>query len=414
MIDRKTWKERFAAGGVCEFRQNYEFFYKWLLNKVCACFVINGLPETINQTFLKTNLIENGMICITDFEDKLYACIGDLGGYPDEYYIPTLYTIANPVLGSKQVFRRDFEEHKQNGVVIFNTSEDALYADCNAGGLYQLINQTATLLADNIISINANQINSRVAAFFTADSEAQAAAGEIILKKMYAGRPYQILRSDLVEKININPMATASTSSNITELVELNNYIISNFMQSIGVRANDLRKRERMITDEINVQNDYLQLSVLEMLASWQRGFNETSEHYKKILKGSRIAVTLNPAIIDLVFDPEKQAANNVPRGTMPANQTYEEPEETTEEQTAEPEEEPEPESNETSHETEPENETEPEEIKEEIENTNEAVEIIAEAAGGEEDAESGRDSDGPTMANDTGDGRQDSTGSSV
>lgn len=409
MIDRKTWKERFAAGGVCEFRQNYDFFYKWLLNKVCACFVINGLPETVNQTFLKSNLIEDGMICVTDFNNNLYACIGDLGGYPDEYYIPALYTIANPILGSKQVFRRDFDGHKQNGVVIFNTAEDAMYADCNAGGLYQLINQTATLLADNIISINANQINSRVAAFFTADSEAQAAAGEIILKKMYAGRPYQILRSDLVEKINVNPMAAASTSSNITELVELHNYIISNFMQSIGIRANDLRKRERMITDEINVQNDYLQLSVLEMLASWKKGFDEVNKLYD-----TEISVTLNPAIIDLVFDPEKQAAANVPRGTMPVGQTEEEQEETTEEQPAEQEEEPELENNETAQKTEPETEIEPEEIKEEIYNKNEAVEIIAEAAGGEEDAESGRDSDGETVADDTGDRRPDGTGSSV
>lgn len=409
MIDRKTWKERFAAGGVCEFRQNYEFFYKWLLNKVCACFVINGLPETVNQTFLKTNLIEDGMICVTDFNNHLYACIGDLGGYPDEYYIPVLYTIANPILGSKQVFRRDFDGHTQNGVVIFNTAEDAMYNDCNAGGLYQLINQTATLLADNIISINANQINSRVAAFFTADSEAQAAAGEIILKKMYAGRPYQILRSDLVEKININPMATASTSSNITELVELHNYIISNFMQSIGIRANDLRKRERMITDEINVQNDYLQLSVMEMLASWKKGFDQVNKLY-----GTEISVTLNPAIIDLVFDHEKQAANNVPRGTMHAGQTEELQEETTEEQTEEPAEEPEPENNETAQETEPETEIEPEEIAEEIENKNEAVEIIAEAAGGEEDAESGRYSNGETVADDTGNGRPYSTSGSV
>ena len=371
--------------------------------------MVNGLPATVNQTFLKSNLIEDGMICITDFNDNLYACIGDLGGYPDEYYIPALYTIANPVLGSKQVFRRDFDGHKQNGVVIFNTSEDALYNDCNAGGLYQLINQTATLLADNIISINANQINSRVAAFFTADSEAQAAAGEIILKKMYAGRPYQILRSDLVEKINVNPMATASTSSNITELVELHNYIISNFMQSIGIRANDLRKRERMITDEINVQNDYLQLSVLEMLASWKKGFDEVNALY-----GTEISVTLNPAIIDLVFDPEKQASNNVPRGTMPAGQSEEAPEETTEEQPEEPAEEPEPENNETAQETGPETEIEPEEIAEEISNKNEAVEIIAEAAGGEEGDEIGRDSNGQTVADDTGNGRPYSTSGSV
>ena len=164
-----------------------------------------------------------------------------------------------------------------------------------------------------------------------------------------------------------------------------------------------------MITDEINVQNDYLQLSVLEMLTSWKKGFDEVNKLY-----GTEISVTLNPAIIDLVFDPEKQAANNVPRGTMHAGQTEELQEETTEEQTEEPAEEPEPENNETAQETEAKTEIEPEEIAEEISNKNEAVEIIAEAAGGEEGDEIGRDSDGQTVADDTGDGRPYSTSGSV
>jgi len=57
------------------------------------------------------------------------------------------------------------------------------------------------LLADNIVSINCAQINTRVEAVFTADSEGQAVAGEAVLKKLYSGQPYQVLRSDLVEKM---------------------------------------------------------------------------------------------------------------------------------------------------------------------------------------------------------------------
>lgn len=364
----KHWKERYSTGGVCDFRQNYDFYFKWLLNKVAACFVINGLPDTVDQTYLKTELILSGNCCITDFDGKLYACAGSVGGRPNEYYIPTQYIIANPVLGSKTV---DFYGDNKNGIVIWNTELDKIYAGASwyCSGLYQLINQTATMLADNVISINANQINSRVCTFFTADSESQAVAGETILKQMYAGRPYQILRSDLIEKININPAATASTSSNITELVELNNYIISNFMQSIGVKANNLRKRERMITGEIESQNDYLELSVLEMLASWQRGFNAVNDLY-----GPDISVTLNPASIDVVTETEEEPA------AMPAASEAEQ--ETTEESKPEETEEP------AAMPAAVEPEETPEQIAEEIENKNEEVRIIAEAAAGEGEEE--------------------------
>lgn len=284
---KKHWKERFNDGGICDFKKNYDFYWKWLLSKTCSCVYIKNLPETLDEFYIKSTLFVDGDICITDFDGKLYACIGAPGGEPNEYYSPTIYTIANPILGSKMV------KIGQDGVVIYNTPLDRYIP----GGLSGLIDQTATLLADNVISINSNQINSRVAAFFTAESEAQAAAGEAILKKMYAGAPYLVLRSDLIEKLGINPCATANVSANLTELVELNNYIIANYFQSIGIRSNNIRKKSHLLQDEVDIQNDYLQLSILEIITSWQKGFDEVNEMY-----GTDIQVELNPALIDTLL----------------------------------------------------------------------------------------------------------------
>ena len=284
---KKHWKERFNDGGICDFKKNYDFYWKWLLSKTCSCVYIKNLPETLDEFYIKSTLFVDGDICITDFDGKLYACIGAPGGEPNEYYSPTIYTIANPILGSKMV------KIGQDGVVIYNTPLDRYVP----GGLSGLIDQTATLLADNVISINSNQINSRVAAFFTAESEAQAAAGEAILKKMYAGAPYLVLRSDLIEKLGINPIATANVSANLTELVELNNYIIANYFQSIGIRSNNIRKKSHLLQDEVDIQNDYLQLSILEIITSWQKGFDEVNEKY-----GTNIQVELNPALIDTLL----------------------------------------------------------------------------------------------------------------
>ena len=295
-----NWQMK-SKGGVCDFKENYNFFFKWLCNKVMSCFIIrydkdNEMLSDFNNEYFKLNLLLDGNICVTDFRNKLYPCIGNLGGEPDEYYCPKKFIIANPILGSKEV------KIGEDGVVIFNSSIDRFSYCGNSiifdSGLYDLISQTATLLADNIISINCQQINSRVIAFFTADSEPQAAAGEIILKKMYAGKPYQILRQDLLEKITVNPINTAAASSNITELVELNNYIIANFFQAIGVKSNNVMKRERLINSEIDSQNDYLKLSLLEILSSWQKGLDEVNRLY-----GTDFSVELNPALINEIIE---------------------------------------------------------------------------------------------------------------
>ena len=289
-----NWQERYGDGGICDFQMNYDFYFKWLLNKLMKLFVITGLEDTrINEKYLKSQLILDGNICITEFNGDIYAVSGYLGGEPDEYYVPVLYTIANPVLGSKQVYRKDWKGNEQNGVIIFNTDIDELYEESWSGGLYDLVSQTATLLADNIVSINCQQINSRVQAFFTADGEAQALTGEAVLKKMYAGSPYQILRSDIVDKLTVNPISGTGVANNITQLVELQNFIVANFFQSVGVRSNDIMKRERLIKAEIEEQNDMVTLSLLEMITSWEKGFREVNEFYDK-----DIHVQLNPVLL--------------------------------------------------------------------------------------------------------------------
>lgn len=355
------WKERFNAGGICDFRKNYEFYFKWLLNKTASCFYIKNLPDTIDEFYIKQTLLLDGDIGITDFDGKVYAVNGAPSGQPDEYYVPTQYTVANPILGSK-IFTRGVD-----GAVVYNTPLDKYLA----GGLFGLIDQTATLLADNIISINCNQINSRVTAVFTADSDAQAIAGEVILKKMYTGAPYNIVRSDIIEKIGVNPIATSATSQNLTELVELNNYIIANYFQSIGIKSNDIRKKAHILEDEINSQNNYLQISILEILTSWQKGFDEVNKLYDL-----DIQVELNPALIDTLIDTDDENNESNESNESKINDVANEiNDETKTESEVETESETENESEvKVEEEVEPESEIEPEDKFEEDLDTQEAI----------------------------------------
>lgn len=307
---KDSWHDKYGSDpdGICNFRQNYDFYFKWLLDKVMQIFVIKDNSDseydtkTINFDYLKSNLLLDGDICITDFDGKLYAVTGNLGGEPDEYYIPTVYTVANPILGSKMVYRKDWKTNVQNGVIIFGSDIDSL--GWNAGpsrGLFDLIHQTATLLADNVVSINCQQINARVHVFFTVedgDGESKAEAGSETLRKMYSGRPYQVLKEDLFGSIKINPVATSATANSITQLVELQNFIIANFLQNIGVKSNDIMKRERLITAEIEEQNDMVSISLLEIVTAWEKGFEEVNDFY-----GTDIHVTLNPVLLNEIAE---------------------------------------------------------------------------------------------------------------
>ena len=134
-------------------------------------------------------------------------------------------------------------------------------------------------------------------------------------------------------------------------------------------------KRERLISAEIDEQNDMVALSLLECVESWEKGLREFNELY-----GCDLHVELNPVLIQEIADQFTTA------GEEPVTEQPEEPEEETsttveeesqeeevvEEPSGEPVEEPEEETN----------------VSEQIEQLEEVVEEVIETIIDEEGGE--------------------------
>ena len=90
----------------------------------------------------------------------------------------------------------------------------------------------------------------------------------------------------------------------IAQLVELQQFIIGQFYQNIGIKFNSTNKKERLITDEINFQDDFLAVNLYTMLESRKEAVEKINE-----LFGTDISVELSeilkPVIEDAVKEPE-------------------------------------------------------------------------------------------------------------
>lgn len=289
--------------GVCDVEENYKFYFSYLLSKLHELFIWENVPSTIDIDSLNNQLFINGSTCITQFDSKLYACIGNVGGKQNEYYYPTNYNIANPILGNKIAV---ISGENQDSVMIYNTRTDKTAVWClNSSGLFTLIKQTATLLADNIVSISSAQINTRVQSVYTAESEAQARSGEKVLKDLYSGKPYRIITEDELEKLTVHNN-NANNTSLISQLIELQQNIIANFYMNIGIKYNGINKKERLITDEINFQDDFLKVNLYTMLDSRVKACEEINN-----LFGTNISVRLNPILIPMEGDCNESEIND-------------------------------------------------------------------------------------------------------
>ena len=281
--------------GVCNVQHNFNHYFDMLTNKVCNLFVWNGLPETVDVRALNLALVLNGKVCWTEFNGKLYALTGNVGGEPNAYYEPTIFVIANPVLGSKQVKVRQKDGSDRieglDGILMANSDVD-WESDRPVGGLYGLIYQTAGLLADNISSLNVSQINGRVSQIFTADNEAMARTAELVLKDIYEGKPYKIVAQDLIDKLGALPAASAGQTNTLLNLIEAHQYILANFFNEIGIAAQWNGKRERVNTAETELMTGSYDINIWNMLENRKTAVEQINE-----LFGTSITVELNPEI---------------------------------------------------------------------------------------------------------------------
>ena len=279
-------------------------------------------------------LILNGKVCFTKFNDKLYALNGAQGGEPNVYYEPQNFIIANPILGSKTVRIRQKDGSSNveglDGILVGLTIADYLSDRVCSGGLYRLIYQTAGLLADNISSLNCSQINGRVAQIWTAESDSLARSAQEIIRDVYEGQPFKIVTQDFIEKVGVLPAAQTGQTNTLLNLIEAHQYILAQFYNEIGLPSNWNMKRERVNTAETELMQGSLDISIYSMENCLKTAVEKVNE-----LFGTSISVRFNEEVIEEegnALEEEPEALND----TLPTEEKAEAPQEEVEEEVKE------------------------------------------------------------------------------
>lgn len=272
-------------GGVCDVEKVFRYYFKTLTNKVAELIRLEGLEERMDEEYIKECLILEGRVCFTRFEDfdnALYALAGNYGGEPDCYKVPSQYVIANPVLGSKVVTVRHLDGRQTveglDGIVVGLTHLDAELAIDSCKGLYDLIYNYAGMLADNFVSLNCAQINSRVQVAYIADNQNMANSAEAVLKDLYNGKPFKVLTQDILNKLTVSPVVASGSNNTIISLIEAHATILSDFWSELGIAYNGNRKRQYINNAETNMDTGALSLNIDSIVNSIKSGLDRVNE----------------------------------------------------------------------------------------------------------------------------------------
>lgn len=225
----------------------------YMLNRTQSMFRWYGLPDTIPERSLELFLQTNGNVCFYKYEGNLYVFTGGMGGEPDVYYMPTVYTIANPALKLSKSL-----EIGSECVVMPN---DSLYL-----GLLPMFARYASGMTENELSMKIAIINSRIVDLISAPDDRTRASAEKFLSDIADGKPGVIAENAFLDGIRAQPYGNTANSNALTNLIETEQYLKASWFNELGLNANYNMKRESLNTSESQMNNDALLPLVDNML----------------------------------------------------------------------------------------------------------------------------------------------------
>lgn len=257
-------------------RENFWNWFYFLENIAFNVFEYHNLPGNIPPQEIERRLIEWGYVGVyRDSRAGLVAVTGSLYGF-DMYDMPTLFTMTNPVLGTKQL------KLGVNAAVIYSDSNSFRQQST----ALQTICKYARLLAESTSTIAVASRNNRAPVWAVAQDEQTKASVKSYFDKLAEGEPDIICTNNAIFDTFKGIPATAPNSSNINDNWQSLENALKGFYRDYGIRYLE-RKNERLITDEINAQDEVLFTNILDMYRNRQQGIERINNLFGTNIKVS-------------------------------------------------------------------------------------------------------------------------------
>ena len=241
------------------------FYNKELLRLIFSAYEFTGVPSNWDYDYMLTHLFIDGMFTITDTEVGVIPLRCGVTGvnYWDH---PTEVEIAVPVLGS---FRRKIGED----CALIKLQYDF-------AGVMPLVQRYATNLAMCDSAIAVNLMNTKAAVIGQAEDAKQAQTLKKMFDEISAGKPFVVTKNGMVkmgETIIFNPVKQAFVADDV---LLVKRKIMNEFLTRIGIGNSNTEKRERLISDEVNANNEESSFSKNHWIKTVNEGLNEANRLY--------------------------------------------------------------------------------------------------------------------------------------
>lgn len=241
-----------------------------MFDKTLSMFDWVGLPETLPAVELEKLLQLNGFAVIAKYQGDLYAFNAGFKGQ-NAYNRPTHAIISNPALNFNATLELD-----KDCVLIKN--------DDMQKGLTSVYDKYGQMLIENEITMLINDYNKRIPFTISASDDSTIASAKAYLQKIIDGSIGVIGENKLFKSLNINQAATTSVTD-FADLYGYHQFLTAELNNLIGLATNNNMKRERLTTNEIEVNKNASYPFTDNMLRNRQTAVNKINELFDTDIK---------------------------------------------------------------------------------------------------------------------------------
>lgn len=235
------------------------------LNKSLTMFEWSNLPETIPAVELEKMLQINGYAVIAKYRGNLYAFQAGFSGQ-DPYNQPTKAIVNNPALKNNTTYTIG-----KDCIVIKN---DDMKQGLN--GIYEYYGQR---LIENQITMLMTDYNLRMPFTISSSDDQTTQSAKMYLKKIIDGSLGVIGEQKLFKALSVTPTNSKQTAT-FSDLYGYQQFIIAQLNNTIGLATNNNMKRERLTTNEIEVNKNASYPLVDNMLKNRQQAVGAINEMF--------------------------------------------------------------------------------------------------------------------------------------
>ena len=281
----------------------YDHVFRSLVNVVCDRIKFEGLPEEIDDAYLRYQLLLYGKVLFFTHKNSYHVFWYSGTGKHNEYHIDNEFLVTNPWMDYPNNF---FKTYNDSQACIIYSDINAYIEDADCG-LFDFVAEYAKIISSIDRSIYILAKNSRLIAILTGQTMSFVESAKIAIDRVFKGDDsFAIMEESLLDSIKVNPIGEKSDYK-LSELVKTRQYYVSEFYQKLGVSCNQNMKKERLTDDESELISSVSAISFNHII-------NNINTSLKKVNKTFNLNISCsinNPSEPESsLLDSEEQAQN--------------------------------------------------------------------------------------------------------